>query len=107
LAPEAGLWKRAGDLFLVGMFSRLDAMLGRPLDELLEGLKLQQDIQGTLLDAAPPGDALATIWRLVLAYEAADWERLAKLAGSLGVPTQVVSTCYAAAVQWSDKVFQC
>jgi len=56
-------------------FSRLDAMLGRPLEELLEGLNLHQEISRALLDRALPGDCLAVLWKAVQAYEAADWDK--------------------------------
>jgi len=36
LAKETGLTQTARRCFLVGMFSLLDAMLGRPLAELVE-----------------------------------------------------------------------
>jgi EAL and modified HD-GYP domain-containing signal transduction protein len=35
LAPFAGLFRRSGDLFLMGMFSMIDAILDRPLSEIL------------------------------------------------------------------------
>jgi EAL and modified HD-GYP domain-containing signal transduction protein len=106
LAPHAGLCARAGDLFLAGMFSRLDAMLGRPLEELLDGLKLNEDIRTMLLGTLSPEEALAALWNLILAYESADWERLPELAGRLRLDTSTLPGLYSVAVNWSDEVFQ-
>jgi c-di-GMP-related signal transduction protein len=106
LAPEAGLSGRSGDLFLVGMFSHLDAMLGRPLDELLDGLKLNDDIRNTLAGTAAPGNRFAAVWKVVLAYEAADWTGLAESARMFGIKTEGLSTLYAAAVKWAGDVFR-
>jgi EAL and modified HD-GYP domain-containing signal transduction protein len=106
LAPHAGLGPRSGDLFLAGIFSRLDAMLGRPLEELLDGLKLNQHIRAMLLGTLPPGETLAAFWSLLLAYESADWKRLPKLAGRLGIPTGTLPGLYSVAVKWADEVFQ-
>ncbi len=54
----------------------------------------------------PPGDRLAALWKLALAYEAADWRGLAALAAPLGISPEVLPACYNAAVAWSDEVFR-
>ncbi len=53
LAPLAGLSHRQTDLFLMGMFSLLDALMDRPLETLLEGLHLAPDVR--TLAAGPAG----------------------------------------------------
>lgn len=104
LAAEAGLSVRAADLFLLGLFSHLDAMYGRPLDELMRGLNLRDDITETLLDPAAAGHALGHVWNTVLAYEQADWDRMTHFARKSGIGTAAVQPLYAAAARWSDRV---
>jgi EAL and modified HD-GYP domain-containing signal transduction protein len=53
IAPAAGLENRQADLFLMGMLSRLDAMLDRSLDELLPELRLPRDLEQALLRPVP------------------------------------------------------
>jgi EAL and modified HD-GYP domain-containing signal transduction protein len=104
LAAEASLAARAGDCFLMGMFSRLDAMLGRPLAELLAGLNLNEDVNRILLGAAGPDDRLGVLWQTLLAYESGDWTRLAALTATLGVDPAVLAPTYTAAVSWADAI---
>jgi EAL and modified HD-GYP domain-containing signal transduction protein len=104
LAPEAGLGNRAEDLFLLGLFSHLDAMYNRPLDELLSGLNLRADIVETLLGQNGSTTPLAALWNAILAYEHGDWDRMAEAAATAGIPTGVVRPLYAAAVQWAELV---
>jgi c-di-GMP-related signal transduction protein len=106
VALAAGLQARASSLFLMGMVSVLDAMLGRPLDQLLEGLGLHAGITRVLLGVAPSGEASAQVWKLALAYEAADWLRVAEAATALEVPPEAVPPLYASAVKWADDAFQ-
>ena len=105
IGPEAGLAARSSDLFLMGMFSLLDAMVGRPLEELLRGLPLPDDIQGALLAPEISTDRVACIHRLVLAYERVEWDSAAAMANALGVPDAVLAGLYRDAAAWCRDVF--
>ena len=48
LAPILGLKQRSQELFLLGMFSAIDAILDRPLEEILKDLPLTDDIKDAL-----------------------------------------------------------
>jgi c-di-GMP-related signal transduction protein len=72
LAPEAGFGARSLDLFVLGLFSLMEAVIGRPLPELLTDVALPADLVDALIPSGKPnriGDTLA----LVAAYERADW----------------------------------
>ena len=104
LAREAHLAARSESCFLMGMFSRLDAMLGRPLEELLDGLNLHEEISRALLDRALPGDRLAELWKAVQAYEAADWDYLSCVVAPLALKPMALSASYTEALLWVDTV---
>jgi c-di-GMP-related signal transduction protein len=106
LAPSAGLAHRKSELFLIGLFSLLDAMLDRPLKETLEEMRLGGDIADTLLGVSPPGQNLAGVYALVREYEAGKWEALAATAGRLRIPTGIIPELYLNAVAWSDQIFR-
>jgi EAL and modified HD-GYP domain-containing signal transduction protein len=106
LAPGAGLKNRAGDLFVLGMFSLLDAILNCPMEELVGRLALPDDIQSALLGKAAPGSAIGSLWRLVLAYESGDWEPVERSVSQLGVPASLPPAMYQAAIQWTGAVFR-
>lgn len=105
LAAPAGLAGRAQDLFLMGMFSLLDAMIGRPLAEMLEELGLPDDIRNALLDSGSAEGAPADVYRIVLASERSDWELLASAAVRLGIPTSRLFDLFVDSASWCSEIF--
>ena len=105
LAQLSGLGARKSELFLLGLFSLLDAMTDRPLREALGKISLPRDILDTLLDAGPPGSRVALIFHLVKAYERAQWPQVLEDAGSLHLENSEVADAYVKAVHWCDRVF--
>jgi c-di-GMP-related signal transduction protein len=106
LAPWAGIAHRKADLFLVGLFSALDAMLGRPLSEILDEMRLGGEIAEALLGTAQPDHPLAGVYALVRQYETGDWNLLAQTAGRLRVPPEMLPDLYLEAVSWSGEILQ-
>jgi EAL and modified HD-GYP domain-containing signal transduction protein len=102
LAPEAGMEPPAGEYFMLGLFSRLDAMFSRPLPDILKDVPLSDRIRATLLEPEATDTTLARLWRTILAYEAADWDRVSSLLSSLKLDTERINALYADAVVWSD-----
>jgi c-di-GMP-related signal transduction protein len=100
---EAGLGTRDSDLFLVGMLSTLEAMLGRPLEETLAAMPVAEDVRDTLLGHRTK---LAAVWDLVLAYEKAEWGKLKDLATAADISAGRLPGLYREAVQWVDRIFK-
>ena len=107
LAPAAGLADRKADLFLIGLFSLLDAMLGRPLREVLAEIKLNGEIAAVLLNNAASGNRLAPVYELVRQYEAGEWDALGAAADQLNIPRDTIPGLYLDSVAWSEKIFRC
>jgi c-di-GMP-related signal transduction protein len=107
LAPVAGLGDRKADLFLIGLFSLLDAMLGRPLREVLAEIRLNGEIGAVLLNRAAPENRLAPVNALIRLYEAGKWDSLGATADQLNIPRDTIPELYLDAVAWSEKVFRC
>jgi len=106
LAPLGGLAGRAEELFLLGLFSLLDVMLGRPISEVLSSLALPEDIARTLCGQAPEKAAVSAILQIVLAYESGDWSGFARLAKILRVNESEVPELYRSSMEWTSTVFQ-
>jgi c-di-GMP-related signal transduction protein len=106
LAPHAGLASRAGDLFVLGMLSLLDAILGCEMEELVGRLSLPPDIGAALLGRAEQMSGIAALWDLVLAYESVAWDRVARDVSALGLSGAEVPGLYQSAIQWSSAVFR-
>ncbi|MFN8526725.1 MAG: HDOD domain-containing protein [Chloroflexota bacterium] len=90
---------REEDLFLVGLFSMLDAITNRPLEEVIEGLPLSSDVRAALLARI---GMMGRVLEMVLAYERADWTHVSALASELGVPSTEVVDSYLEATAWSN-----
>lgn len=89
--------KNAQAFFTVGLFSALDAMMDRPLEELLDDLPLSESVREALLhQAGPAGQAL----QCVLAYERGDWD----VARHAEFSAQTLREAYLTAVQWAETV---
>ncbi len=102
LATGAGLAGSASELFLTGMFSMLDVLIGRPLDEILDTIKVSRDIRVALTTGANRyGDLL----NLVLAYERAEWSEVDARAEKLGLEKTAIPSAYGRSVQWVEQVF--
>ena len=100
LCPLAGIQGRELDAFLIGLLSALEAMVGRPLRELLTELGVSQDVDGALM-----GDdsRLGLIRRLVLAYENADWTAVGELARRLNVPERTLPELARESLAWATE----
>ena len=82
IAPLAGLSHRASDLFLMGLLSFLDAMLDRPLEELLATSFARRHGMG-LTRWPVRKDPPATVYALVRNCEDAEWDTLVECANRL------------------------
>jgi len=90
--------------FLVGLFSMLDALLDRPLEEALGELGLAPPLESVLRGNAPEESALNRIYKLVRRYEVADWEEVERLANHLGASAEQVGAAYREALPWADEM---
>jgi c-di-GMP-related signal transduction protein len=75
----------------------LEALLDRPLVEILPGLPLAQDLRLALLGYT---GVYGTILHGVLAYEAGRWDEV----GGLGLDLDVVLDAYLAALTWATRI---
>jgi c-di-GMP-related signal transduction protein len=105
LARVCGLGGRTAELFLLGMFSLLDAMTGCPLEDAMRQIRLAPDIQATLLGKQPPCP-LTGVFRLVKAYERGDWQAVLEDARRLRVETEELQDIYLRAVAWCEEIFR-
>jgi EAL and modified HD-GYP domain-containing signal transduction protein len=87
--------ERPERLFTVGLFSVLDAMFDRPMEEILKSIPLAEEIAHALLtQEGPVGDIL----RWVLAYEAGNWDQL-----DCTLDARTLRNAYLDSVGWTEK----
>ena len=89
------------NLFIVGIFSLLDAMLEMPMDKVLEKLTLPENISDALLHREGLyGPFLA----LAEACESADIQRIHHLAASLAIHPNAVNEAHLKALAWVEEL---
>lgn len=103
LAPHVGLPSRADGLFLMGMFSLLDAFLDRPLSDLLMEIPLDTDIKKALLGEE---NRFGELYQCVLAYERGEWSKLSEHGKKFKITEALLSQLYLGAVEWGSIPFQ-
>jgi EAL and modified HD-GYP domain-containing signal transduction protein len=81
--------------FLVGLFSVLDAIFDRPLQEIISALPLAPNIVTALLQHDGP---LGSLLRCVLAYEQRDWSAAQN---AVQLDSEAIAHIYKEAVMWS------
>lgn len=91
------------ELFLLGLFSLLDAIFDMPMTELVDFLPLTDDLKATL--SGRPGPL--TLWKdLAVHFELGHWDRVDPILDSLGLDPIHVGNSYAQAVNWAEEFFQ-
>ncbi len=88
-------------LFLLGLCSMLDTMLGVPIEKALEALPLAPEIQRALLNV--PGQERSML-DAVIAYERGEWDEAERIALGLGLPAGSLPDAYGDALRWTATV---
>ncbi len=93
---------RADDsqLFLLGLFSLLDAMLDIPMADLTEKLPLTDELKNALNTGTGP---LAPYLRAVVTYEKGEFQQCTGHLGQLGITAEVMINAYVQALAWADQ----
>ena len=100
LALAAGRHDHADLLFMLGLFSMMDAVLGMPIAEVVAPLDLRPDVRLALTAREGP---LAGWLNLAEAYEKGDWDRVEQLAHSVGAPAWQLPRIYLDSLVWARE----
>ncbi len=91
----------SSEMFLMGLFSLLGAMLDMPMAEIMERLPLPVDIKKALVDQSGPFyPYLATI----VAYENGDWQSCQNLLETISVSPKEMLQAYMDSLTWTDTL---
>lgn len=100
LARDLEMSSRRQELFLLGLFSMLDAIIGKEMADVLQGLPVPADIRDALLSDS---GGLAPVLQFVIAYERADWEKAHTLIEELGLSADTLTETHLQAVEWARE----
>lgn len=91
----------ADQCFIVGVFSRLDELLGQPLASAIGPLNLSPEIRAALLERS--GEAGGFL-ELAIAMDAGDKLRAGELLAKMKVTPLLAEQSYEAALAWADSL---
>ncbi len=93
--------QQTSNAFLMGMLSHLDALLDRPLPEILKEIALDEEIKDALLSIKP--NRLGLIYKLMQAYERGEWETISRFTRAMAIQEYQVSQSYQKALIWAHE----
>lgn len=102
LAPVLSMGTKSHELFLMGLFSVLDLILNKPIEEALALLKVSKDIQSALIQRTGP---LAPAYDFILQYENANWQEISRIMVLHNIEMDAVSSAYRKALEWYRDIF--
>lgn len=102
VAERAGMLAERSELYLMGLFSMVDAFLDQPMERVLQELPITDDAKNALLGKPGP---YTPICQLMLAYENANWQYVDELAAQLGIPESSVPAIYHQSLAAANKIF--
>lgn len=79
------------EAYLMGMFSTLGKLMQIPLEEALAPLPVGDEIKKALLNQE---GRVGTLYKLILAYEKADWKTMSDAAAELNIPQSMIAQKY-------------
>ena len=97
LAPEFELAMQAPELFIMGLFSALDIMLGKTMEEALDMVQVSKNVHEALLENK--GD-FAKVLNFIKRYEDADWTEVSRLLVLENIDMDKVYDAYLGALRW-------
>lgn len=87
------------ELFTLGMFSLIDAIVDQSMEKVMAQLPLSDNIKYALVEGT---GELIDYLRLVECYERGQWDQVAEIAHALQIDQQKLPELYFSACQWSN-----
>lgn len=101
LRLEQGKGPDTSELFTLGMFSHIDAILDNTMENIMKKLPLADNIKKALLGKK---NALSNYLDLAVSYQNATWEEVNSLAETLQISHDNLPKIYLDALGWADSV---
>jgi len=88
------------ELFLMGLFSLIDAMLDNTMESIMKNLPLSKNIKQALIEA---NGGLVDYLKFVSYYETANWDQCSSIIAKIRVDEDKIPEFYQDAVNWADS----
>ena len=97
LARNFELAMQAPELFIMGLFSALDVMLDKTMEEALKMVQVSKNIKEALLENK---GEFAKVLQFIKRYEDADWTEVSRILVLEGIDMDEVYSAYLGALRW-------
>lgn len=105
LAEAAGRPDRKSTMMTIGMFSLLDVLLDRPMQEALEGICFPEEVKSVLIGSGGE-NFLQCCGEVAVCYEHGIWQEALQKAMRLGITSQMLQQAYTDAVKWMETFYR-
>jgi c-di-GMP-related signal transduction protein len=103
LANTLGLKDSISEAFMMGLFSMLDAFLGRPLKDIIDDMPLSEDIKKAL---SGKRNKYKSLFDLVVTYERGDIRSFLSLASKLNIREGTITGLYLESMDRAEDALQ-
>lgn len=103
LARRQNMDEQTLDLFLTGLLSMLDVMLGTSMDEALASVPVPQQVRDVL--AGDRSSVMGQMFALACSAQRGAWGSVIELANQLHLPHHEMATLYYQTLQWTHDFF--
>ncbi len=103
LSDKINMENENSDFFLIGMFSLLDALLEKPMSEILNQLPVTENIKNALLGIE---STHKDIYHIVLSFEKANWEKSLQLSEKYKLNYDDIGKDYIKSLEFSKNIFE-
>lgn len=102
MASLAGMRKSRNALFMLGLFSLMDVIVGLPMEEVVELTQLSESISAPLLTHEGKS---ADLLKVAENYERGNWDLATQIACEYGISEREMLKLYLDAIEWADDMF--
>jgi EAL and modified HD-GYP domain-containing signal transduction protein len=102
LLKRSGRKEMSITIFMMGLFSLIDALLDRHMEDVLKDIYIEAEVKAALLGE---GNIYSDVYNLVIAYEKGDWENVKDYSEKIGVNEIVLPTYYFSSTKWANVTF--
>lgn len=89
------------NLFIVGVFSLMDVLMGMPMEKIMESIVIPADVRDSILGE---GGVYDPFLNLAKACEANEADKVCELAHTLAMTPEFINTCHIESIAWAESI---
>lgn len=94
--------QRNSDFFIMGLFSLIDVLLGRPMEDVIKDLPISDDVKDALMGV---DNIFRKAFDIIISYEEGKWDKVDKATSKINISELKYPRYYLESVEWANKVY--